>query len=133
MSVWFFTSEQAAAEYLYGVRNDHISYGAWRRSYDLHKGIKPVAHMISIGDSCVLLFRGVDGAVSAHILSGKNPLDIVVGEGEVVHMVDLVPTKRGHEGKDYRINVFAWTPRALTEGLGLQVLATWSPGCPTRK
>jgi hypothetical protein len=128
--VWFFTSEAAVTDYRNGKLSDHISYDTWRRSYDHLKDLRPVARMISISDSSILLFRGADGAVTRRVLSGKNPLDVTVDGGKEVHLLDLAPTLRNYQSSEYRINVFAWTPEALTEDLGLRVIADLKPKLP---
>jgi hypothetical protein len=64
------------------------------------------------------------------VLSGENPLEIGIGGGRDVHLVDLVPTARFYRSKEYRINVFAWTHEELTEDLGLRVISELKPRLP---
>ena len=130
MSVWFFTSEAAAIDYRNGKLSDHINYEMWRSSYDRLKDLSPVARLISIGDFSVLLFKAGDGTVTRTVLSGANPLDITIAGGKEAHILDLVFSLRNFQSKEYRINVFAWTPEPLAADLGVQVIADLKPKLP---
>jgi len=130
ISVWFFTSEADAADYRSGKISDHISYDVWRRSYERLKDMRPMARLVSIGDSSVLLLRGADGAVTRAVLSGRNPLEMTISGGREVHILDLVLSLRNSRSKEYRVNVFAWTAQPLEESLGREVIADLKPKIP---
>jgi len=122
ISVWFFTSDEHAADFFSGKLSDHIRYDTWLPSYNRLKDIRPIGRLVSINGSSVLLFLGRDRSVDRQVLAGTNPLDIVLRTGKELHLLDCVRSARLARSKELRATVFAWTPQPLTESLGQQAL-----------
>jgi hypothetical protein len=120
--VWFFISESEALTFLNAKVSVDVAYAVWRRAYDaLEKLPLPMAQLVSIGDDAVLRVRNPDGTSISRVLSGRDPCELVVN-GMPVKLLHFGAFPTRPDGKELRIQVFAYTSGVLNTSLGLAVL-----------
>jgi hypothetical protein len=121
LDVWFFRSDADSQIYRTGTLSAHPTYDTWRRAFErIRVATIPVAEMVSVGDSAVLLFRGPDQQVSRRVLRGADPTEIDLPEG-AVHITHLGLMATRARSAEYRVQVFGWTDARLTAQFGAEV------------
>lgn len=133
LNVWFFRSPTDASTYQSGTLTVHPTYEMWRSAYEAISALSmPVAELILVGDSAVLLFRGADQRFGRYVLRGSDPLKIGLPQGSV-SLSHFAVMPASSEGAERRVEAFGWTDVALTDAIGLEVLREVRTRLPFRE